>query len=213
MNFNSSNLTCKMVHALPLFWNHRYNLNEYELSDEEKIIIDTSDYYEDDKKHERKREKGETALEILQPCLLSEPPISSQLIYSCTDIFIQLSRERSYVLHESTKNKIEQKISMDGIILDFYLHHFDFGKDFSDTSFSNLLYEGSIIPLPPIDKFYSKQHICKRTILNGFLINFILRMYSMQTNPFFVLDSVEHLSKMGHHKCFSNYSINTPFFY
>ena len=96
-------------------------------------------------------------------------------------------------------------ISIDGIILDFYQHHFDFGKDFLDTNFSKLLAEGDIIPLPLTDKIYKKQFInLKRPILNGFLINFILRMSSMETNSFFMFDYMQNITTMGREKCFSN---------
>ena len=206
MVFDPTCLTYKMIHALPVFWNHRYNIDEYELSEEESSKVDTKDYYEDDKKHTRERENGETALEILQPCLFCEPPISSQLIYSCTDIFIQLSRTRRRILKskQMTKTKRDQMVEIDGIILDFYQHHFRFGRKYPKTTLPELVLKKVIVPLNPIDRFYQKDETNKRrAILNGFITDFAIRMSNMRTNPFFLIGDEMSITEMGHSKCFS----------
>lgn len=51
MLFDSMYVTYKMIHSLPVFWNHCYNTDKYELSKEESTKVDTTDYYDDEKKH------------------------------------------------------------------------------------------------------------------------------------------------------------------
>ena len=206
MVFTPTHLTYKMIHALPVFWNHRYNIDEYELSEEESTKVDTKDYYEDDKKHTRERENGETALEILQPCLFCEPPISSQLIYSCTDIFIQLSRTRRRILKTKPITDANRKVmvEIDGIILDFYQHHFRFGKKYPKATLPELVLKKVIVPLEPMNDYYqTKEENKRRAALSGFVVDFFLRMTSMRTNPFFQVNGGKKITKMGRAKCFT----------
>ena len=202
--FNSETLTYHMIHALPLFWDHRYNCKSYVPSEDEKEKINISDYYSDAKKSKAskywKRKDGETALEILQPCLLCEPPLSSALNFAATNILVMLSKERKK-LHEEESQTIETKdrmVYIDGTYMDFYNHHFNFGKDRKNVRILDLL--PYIVPLPPSNAIYYEETEHRRAPLSGFIIDFFLRMNNANINTFFDLNEDGLVSKMGRTK-------------
>lgn len=197
INFDPTYLTYKMIHALPVFWNHRYNNDTYKMSEDEKKDVDVSDYYPPfDKPKTRKREEGETALEILQPCLFCDPPISSQLIFNCQDLFIQLLRYRRQLrkIKQKTDEDRDECVRLDGIILDYYQHRFDFGK-IKNTTIPNLIKE--IVPLEPTNQLYQEIKERRRASLSGFATNFFLTMTSLKLNAFFENEK-NPISKMCH---------------
>lgn len=60
-NFSPKTLSYQMVHALPIFWDHRYNIESYETLENEKTEFDVSEYYSDlklDKKIKKKMDEG-----------------------------------------------------------------------------------------------------------------------------------------------------------
>lgn len=94
-------------------------------------------------------------------------------------------------------------VEIDGIILDFYQHHFRFGRKCINITLPELVSKKVIVPLNPLDKFYQKDEKYKRrAILNDFISDFTFRMSNMRTNPFFLIDNEISISKMGHSFCF-----------
>ncbi|KAK8854005.1 hypothetical protein M9Y10_016554 [Tritrichomonas musculus] len=216
--FDPSNLTYKMIHALPIFWNHRYNItgkNKYKMTLLEKKGNNVSDYYADlegiDLKNQtRGRQEGETAVEILQPCLLCEPPISSTLIYTVTNIFIQLSKERKKLNEDEnqTKEKRDRMLTIDCILYDFYGHHFDF-ENKENVRIVDLI--NDIVPLPSTDLYYYEDEEKPRRVpLNGFVFDFFLRLNnSEKINVFFEIGHKVIFSAMTHSQVMNDISTFT----
>lgn len=181
--YDSNEPNLKMIQALPIFWNHRYKNSNYQMSEDELKPVDVSDYYGNEIKKTRKREEGETAFEILQPCLLAEPPFSSMLIHTYVKIFIDILDERKklYENEEKTTEILDSMLDLDGIVIDFFRHHFKFADKKKEVKMCDLFQ--SIIPLSPFDQFFSKEALrIIRTPLNGFIYDFFLRYYNTNDN-------------------------------
>lgn len=195
--FDPKNPNLKIIRSLPIFWNHRYNIKEYKMSEEELKEYDVSDYYQKKQEKTRKREKGETPFEILQPCLLAEPPISSSLINSYVSIFIHLLKERKELRenNDHSNKTLDSMVRLDGTLIDFYRHHFNFSNQ--EVKFSDLF--NTIIPLPSDDAYFAEEvQTSIRAPLNGFVLDFILRMLNPNENTFFDVDDDLFCTSISH---------------
>lgn len=177
------------------FRNHRYNIDTYIMTEEEQRPIKISDYYSYKNHQKIKKQKGETALEILQPILLSEPPISSQLIFECIDIFIKISKRRKYLYETGSDDKKirDQMVSIDMTLLSFYEHRFNFGQNMTGT-FADIA--SCVFPLPPSSSYYDHALELARPVMNGFILNLMLQL-SNSSNCFFSIDDSKQFSNIS----------------
>lgn len=176
--FEPNKLTYKMIHAFPVFWSHRYNIEEYKMSIDEQETIKVDDYYQslaeqptDLSKYNRKREKGENAYEILQPCIVCNPPISSFLLYNAMHVFIQMAKYRKELHKAPNQTEIirDKMIAIDGLLYDFFCHTFNFAN-YEKVTILDIY--ANIFSLNPDSDFYQNTENQTFPSLNEFLLDF-----------------------------------------
>ncbi|OHT10044.1 hypothetical protein TRFO_20851 [Tritrichomonas foetus] len=124
--FNPEEMTYQMVHAFPLFWNNRYNVDSYTLTDDEEQEIDIRNYYPENShpKTTYKRSPGETPFEMFLPYLISEPPLCTRLIFDSMQIITRLLKERNQIIDGKDVKSRSRIVQIDSIIFELFRHPF-----------------------------------------------------------------------------------------